>query len=36
MHSMDRHITIPRKDPSCDLYELLQEKALKDVQRLAG
>lgn len=33
---MDRHITIPRKDPSCDLYEQLQEKALKDVQRLAG
>lgn len=33
---MDRHITLPRKDPSCDLYEQLQDKALKDVQRLAG
>lgn len=33
---MNRHITIPRKDPSCDLYQQLQDKALKDVQRLAG
>lgn len=33
---MSRSVTIPRKDPSCDLYEQLQEKALKDVQRLAG
>lgn len=33
---MERHITITRKTEGQDLYAQLQEKALKDVQRLAG
>lgn len=33
---MKPHISIPRKAEGSDLYEQLQEKALKDVQRLAG
>jgi len=33
---MKEHITIPRKDPSKDLYAALQDAALKHVQRYSG